>query len=98
MGNKVENYCDGCGDDIGQATLLDAAQIIALGTNGTPCVMHLCVKPEYQEPEEVDSAPVYKPPFIRGCAAKVLSQEVLGQLYKDVVALTGDEQAKAFQL
>lgn len=102
MGVQVVNYCDGCGDSVGGASLNDAVQLNAVGTDGLPRTFLLCVKPEYREPknDEERLEMEYKPnvPKVTGCARKVLSKSVLSTLYKEVAEYTGDESLKPFAL
>jgi hypothetical protein len=99
MGSVSQTYCDGCGDDIGRATLAEAITITAIGTNGIPTLMYLCTKPEVQQPEKQDfvNAPLYRVKY-KGCARNVLKKSVLSRLYADVQELTGDEDEKPFLL
>lgn len=112
MGTKVEMYCDGCGDSIGDGTLYDAIQVTAMGSSGLPVVIQLCIKPEFPQPlppyepgpdEPVEPGVVIEPytptvPKIKGCARKVLTKAVLGTLYSEVAEYTGDENSKPFVL
>lgn len=98
MGQVMENYCDSCGDSVGQATLADAVQITAIGTSGTPVLIYLCVKPDFEAKDTQVSPQGQKPPKITGCARKVLTKATLARLYEDVAEYTGDTSVKPFQL
>lgn len=101
MGSVMQSYCDGCGDSIGDGTLSDAIQITALGTNGTPTLIQICIKPvqqEFKEGERPEDSLQIRAPKITGCARKFLSKAMLNQLYSDVAQLTGDDTEKPFML
>ncbi len=95
------SYCDGCGGDIGQATLADAVQVVAVGTNGRPSVMYLCTKVVYRtdlNPEIDYPGSSTNPGKYTGCAKKVLTRATLGKLYEEVEEYTGDPDLKPFAL
>lgn len=96
MGAQNTSYCDGCGDELPTVNLMEAVTLTALGTNGLPTQIFLCVKPEVI-PADEDSTEMIMPK-ITGCARKVLSPSILARLYQDVRDYTGDEKAKPFQL
>ncbi len=99
MGVTAANYCDGCGDLIGQGTLMDAIQIVAVGSNGVPSVMYLCTKIVYKgdvNPEiEYPGSSMNRGKYT-GCAKKVLGKQILSKFYDDVAEYTGDPDDKPF--
>lgn len=95
MGSVQANYCDSCGANIGGATLVDAVQIVTVGSSGDPIVIYLCCQREEMTFDNV-GRPV--PGKITGCGRKVLTKSVLAKLYEEVAEYTGDENVKPFSL
>lgn len=98
MGQVMENYCDGCGDSVGQGTLLEAFQVTAIGSSGRPVIILLCTKPDFSGKEQQPSPEGPKPPKITGCARKLVSKTMLAKLYEEVEEYVGPDGDKPFML
>lgn len=102
MGAQVQNYCDGCGADVGDARVgVDVLQGLMVGTNGAPVQLLWCLNREPVEADEenpmVDQFGRPRQGKIQGCARKLLTKSVLTKLYDEVAEYTGDD-SKPFAL
>lgn len=83
MGTRVENYCDSCGEVMGDRFGTDYIQISAQGTSTLPILVQICTKTEPMPAFEVDNN-LNRAPKIKGCARKFLSKAMLAKLYAEV--------------